>query len=105
MSADPDSERDPEARIHRIMTVFYPALICPAEMWWQVLEALGPPERMSETLECLSADLKARIRDYYRVMQPTDFSDYLAQEDRDETRALLCTRFTEWCERSNRTVS
>lgn len=81
------------------MTVFYPAMICPSEMWWQVLEKLGPPERVNETLESLSAELKARIRDYYRVMQPTYFSDYLAQDERDERRALLCSRFIEWCER------
>lgn len=81
------------------MTVFYPAMICPSEMWWQVLEKLGPPERVNETLESLSAELKASIRDHYRVMQPTYFSDYLAQDERDERRALLCSRFIEWCER------
>lgn len=86
------------------MTVFYPAMICPSEMWWQVLEALGPPEQVYETLESLSAESKARIRDYYRGTQPTYFSEYLAREDRDEGRALLCTRFIEWCERSDRTV-
>lgn len=99
MSAKPDSERDPEARVRRIMTVFYPNLICPAEMWWQVLEALGAPGQLTETLESFSPELKAMIRDYYRGMQPTYYTDYLAREDRDESRALLCTRMIEWCER------
>ena len=80
------------------MTVFYPNLICPSEMWWQVLEALGPPGQLTATLESFAPDLKTLIRDYYRGMQPPDYTDYLAREDRDESRALLCTRMIEWCE-------
>lgn len=98
-TASDSDERDVESRIGRIMNDFLPAWIGPTEMWWQVLEALGPPGRASETLESLSPELKAQIREYYQAMQPTCYSDYLARTDSDESRALLCSRMIEWCER------
>jgi len=70
VSENPDSEREAEARVRRIMTDYNPGRICPAGMWWQVWEALGPREHVTETLESFSPELKAMIRDSYRGMRP-----------------------------------
>jgi hypothetical protein len=99
MSTNPDPEMEPEVRIPKIMTYFWPKLICQAEMWWQILDRLGTSEQITATLESLSPEVQAMIREYYRDLKPTYYSDYLAEEDRNEERALRCSKMIEWCER------